>query len=209
MKQILERLVERMHIIGITGGVGAGKSEVLKIIRESCDCCILLADEVGHLVKEPGEPAYEKLVELLGEDILQPDKKIDKQKMADKIFRDRELLRQVNALLHPAVEQYILEKLRQEERAGKKQFFFVESALLLESRLKEHMEEIWYIHADEAVRKERLREYRQYSEEKIEQIFRSQKQTAEFEKECDTIIDNSGEIEKTRKQIKEKLGEYL
>lgn len=208
-KQVLERLVDGMHVIGITGGIGAGKSEVLKIIKESCNCCILLADEVAHLVKEPGGSAYEKLVELLGKEILQPDKRIDKQKMADKIFRDRQLLQQVNELIHPAVEEYILKEIRQEKSAGKKDFFFVESALLLESKLKSFMDEIWYIYADQEVRKKRLKENRQYTEEKTEQIFKVQRKESEFEKECAVRIDNSGDIEITRKQIKKKLGEYL
>lgn len=198
-----------MRVIGITGGVGAGKSEVLSYIKENYSCKVLLADEVGHLVKRKGQPCYEKLVRLLGADCLQPDGEFDKGKMAEAIFRDKDLLRQVNELLHPAVEAYILQEIEKEKQAQRLDFFFVEAALLLESGLRGRMDEIWYIYAAETVRRERLKTARGYSEEKTDAIFRSQRSEEEFRKQCDVIIMNNGQIEETKKQIDEKLGEYL
>ena len=75
-----------MRTIGITGGVGAGKSELLAYIEKNYNSRILLADTVGHLVKEPGQPCYEKLVALLGKEILSPDGQIDRKAMAERIF---------------------------------------------------------------------------------------------------------------------------
>lgn len=201
--------VAAMHIIGITGGVGAGKSEVLSYIREKYNCRIVLADEVGHLVKMPGQSCYEQLVKLLGKEILQSDGMIDKVKMAAVIFQDAEILKQVNALIHPAVEQYIFEEITKEKEQDILDFFFVEAALLLESKLHEQMETIWYIYADEKVRRERLKAAREYSDEKIDGILASQKTEEEFKKYCDVIIYNNGQIEETKKQIDEKLGAYL
>ena len=198
-----------MHIIGITGGVGAGKSEVLSYIKEKYNCRIILADEVGHLVKMPGQSCYEKLVKLLGEEVLLPDGNIDKAKMAELIFKDSKLLEQVNALIHPAVEQYVLDEIEKEKAQGALDFFFVEAALLLESGLREFMECIWYIYADEEVRRNRLKKARGYSDEKIDGILASQKSEEEFKKQCDVIIYNNGLIEETKKQIDKKLGEYL
>lgn len=198
-----------MHIIGITGGVGAGKSEVLSYIKEKYNCRIILADEVGHLVKMPGQSCYEKLVKLLGEEVLLPNKTIDKVKMAEMIFRDSGLLEKVNALIHPAVEQYITDEIEKEKKQSRLDFFFVEAALLLESRLRELMDCIWYIYADEKVRRSRLKAARGYSDEKIDGIVASQKSEQEFKKQCSVIIYNDGHIEETKKQIDEKLGEYL
>ena len=198
-----------MHVIGITGGVGAGKSEVLSYIREKYNCRIILADEVGHLVKMPGQSCYEQLVKLLGKEILLSDGNIDKKKMAEIIFQDTALLEQVNALIHPAVEQYILEEIKKEKERGVLDFFFVEAALLLESRLYEKMEAVWYIYAEEQVRRERLKAARGYSDEKIDSILASQKTEEEFKKHCDVVIYNNGMLEETKKQIDEKLGEYL
>lgn len=198
-----------MHVIGITGGVGSGKTEVLSYIGQTYNCRILLADEVGHLVKQPGEPCYEKLVQLLGRGCLSKDKTIDKEKMAEAIFRDEKLRTQVNAIIHPAVEEKIIHEIEKEKCVGTLDFLFVEAALLLESRLCQYMESIWYIYAEEQVRRERLKAARNYPEEKITAIFASQKTEAEFRASTDTVIVNNGSIEETRKQIDEKLGEYL
>ncbi len=198
-----------MRIIGITGGVGAGKSAVLDYIKNNYNCRILLADEVGHLVKMPGEPCYKQLIVLLGEDILLADKTIDKAKMADKIFADKVLLEKVNSLIHPAVETYIKTEVLREKELANLDFFFVEAALLLESALHEFMDEIWYIHAEEEVRRKRLKAARQYSDEKIDNIMKSQKKSQEFMEQCDVIIYNNSDLEATKKQIDEKLGAYL
>lgn len=93
-----------MRFIGITGGVGAGKTEILKYIGQHYKCEIYLADEIGHKVKEPGTEGYHALVALMGDGILAPDGQIDKLAMAAKIFADPTLLEQVNAIIHPAVK---------------------------------------------------------------------------------------------------------
>ncbi len=85
-----------MRFIGITGGVGAGKTEILKYIGQHYKCEIYLADDIGHKVKEPGTEGYQALVELLGRDILRADGQIDKPSMAAKIFADPALLEKVN-----------------------------------------------------------------------------------------------------------------
>ena len=84
-----------MRFIGITGGIGAGKSEILSYIGKHYRCRIYLADEVAHLVKEPGTDCFLRLTALLGREILTPEGRIDKKKMAEKIFADRELLEKV------------------------------------------------------------------------------------------------------------------
>lgn len=93
-----------MRFIGITGGVGAGKTEILKYIGQHYKCEIYLADDIGHKVKEPGTEGYQALVELLGRDILRADGQIDKPSMAAKIFADPALLEKVNQIIHPAVK---------------------------------------------------------------------------------------------------------
>ena len=81
-----------MKIIGITGGVGAGKTKVLSYIEMNYRCRIIRADEAAHLLYEPGQECYRKLVGLLGQRILQADGTIDKAKMAGIIFQDQKLL---------------------------------------------------------------------------------------------------------------------
>uniref|UniRef100_UPI0040565D8D dephospho-CoA kinase n=1 Tax=Acetatifactor sp. TaxID=1872090 RepID=UPI0040565D8D len=198
----------KMRFIGITGGVGAGKSEILKYIREHYRCEIYLADEVAHLVKEPGTDCFRKLVKLLGEEIVGEDGQIDKNVMAGKIFADSDLLEKVNAIVHPAVKEYLLEHLKTAQENGEVELFFVEAALLIEAGYGQLVDEMWYIYADEAVRTKRLREARGYSEEKIAQIMGNQLSEEAFREASDFVIDNSGELADSYRQIDKKLEAY-
>lgn len=194
-----------MRFIGITGGVGAGKSEILQYIRRHYRCEIYLADQVAHLVKEPGTKCFARLVALLGEAIVGTDGQIDRAVMAEKIFGDREILEKVNAIVHPAVQAFLLEKLEQAKKAATVELFFVEAALLLESGYGSLVDEMWYVYADEAVRAERLRRTRGYSEEKIARIMASQLDEDAFRKGSDFVIDNSGTLADSYRQIDKKL----
>ena len=196
-----------MYFIGITGGIGAGKSEVLNYIRNHYSCEIYLADEVAHQVKEPGGPAYEELVRLLGQDVTGEDEIIDRGKMAEKIFADSALLEQVNQIIHPAVKAYLLEHLRRAEEAGETELFFVEAALLIEGGYLALVDEMWYIYANEAVRRKRLRESRGYDDEKISRIFASQLTEEGFRESCGFVIDNGGDFQESCRQIDRRLAE--
>lgn len=194
-----------MRFIGITGGVGAGKSEILRYIGEHYKCEIYLADEVAHLLKQPGSRGYQELVKLLGTDAVAADGQIDKAVMADKIFARPKLLEQVNEIIHPAVREYLLERLERAKSAGETELFFVEAALLIECGYLALVDEMWYIYADEEIRRERLRRTRGYSEEKISQIMSRQLSEESFRKNCDFVIDNSGSLADTCRQIDERL----
>ena len=196
-----------MKTIGITGGVGAGKSRILSYIEENCNCRILLADEVAHLVKEPGQPCYDRLVSLLGTDALLEDGTIDKRKMAAAIFSDSGVLTAVNAIIHPAVKTYILDELEKERSVGALDAFFVEAALLIEEGYGQLLDELWYIFTEKEVRRARLKANRQYTDEKIDQIFSSQLSEEVFRSHCKVVIDNSGSLADTYMQIDEILKE--
>ena len=105
-----------MKLIGITGGVGAGKTAILAYLEQNCSCRIELADEAAHKVKEPGGSCYGRLIELLGTGILNTDGTIHKGRMAEAIFSDSEKLAAVNALIHPAVKEYLLREIEKERR---------------------------------------------------------------------------------------------
>ncbi len=194
-----------MHFIGITGGVGAGKTEILQYIRQHYKCEIYLADEVAHQVKRAGTACFARLVELLGEEIVSADGEIDKAVMADRIFSDAGLLEKVNAIVHPAVKEYLLEKLALAKENPKLELFFVEAALLIETGYGQLVDEMWYIYADEEVRRMRLKEARGYQNDKIDRIMESQLSEEEFRKSSDFIIDNSGTLADTYRQINKKL----
>lgn len=197
-----------MKTIGITGGVGSGKSEILLYIREHYPCEIVLADDLAKQLQEPGQACYEPLVALLGKDIVGEDGRIIKPMMADKIFGDSALLENINALIHPAV---VAEILRLRDLAGKNEkirLFFVEAALLIENGFDKICDEMWYIYAKESVRRERLKASRGYSEEKITAMMARQLPENEFRKNCQVVIDNSASLAESIRQIDQVLEAY-
>ena len=200
-----------MIIIGVTGGVGSGKTELLHYIEKNYRCRILLADEASHEVMQKGGRIYEPLVALLGSSVLDSSGEINRKEMAARIFSHEELLGRVNALIHPAVREFILEAVAEEREkaaAGADDavdYFFLEAALLIECGYRSVVDEMWYIYCDLAVRREPLKKSRGYSDEKIDSILSSQLSEAEFRSGSDVVIDNSGNLEDAYRQIREAL----
>lgn len=196
-----------MKIIGITGGVGSGKTQVLSYIEKHYKCRIVRSDETAHLLYEPGQECYKKLVALLGLEILAEDKTIDKGKMAAVIFSNKILLERVNQIVHPEVKNYILRQIEYEKGKGVVDYFFIEAALLIEEHYDQIVDELWYIYADTQIREKRLVENRQYSTQKIAYIMEGQLSEEEFRKHCQVVISNNGSLEETYKQIKGIMGD--
>ena len=139
-----------MITIGITGGVGAGKSTVLDFLEEKYQAYVMKADEIGHLVMEPVQSCYEPVIALFGRQIIKNDKTIDRRQVSDVVFSHPELLEKLNQIIHPAVKQYIREQLAVKKQQGQK-ICVVEAALLLEDHYQEFCDTIWYIHTDEEI----------------------------------------------------------
>ena len=195
-----------MKIIGVTGGVGCGKSAVLDDLQNRYHAYILKADELANSLKEKGEDGYQPIVDLLGKDILDQDEKIDNKKMARCIFSDPEKLAKVNSILHPLVREHILRDIEQKKEEKATDLFVLEAALLLEEGYDQIVDQMWYIYADESVRAERLRQTRGYSDEKIKSIMAKQLSEKAFREGCDVTIDNSGTLDHTREQIDQAIG---
>ena len=196
-----------MKTIGITGGVGAGKSLVLDYIKKHYRAKVYLADEIANTLKLPDNLCYQDIVSLLGEDVLCEDKTIDKNKMAEKIFSQKDLLEKVNAIIHPAVKQFVLSEIEQERKKGEIDFFVLEAALLIEDHYDQILDELWYVYANPDVRANRLKESRNYSEEKIAGIMSSQLSEEAFRKHCKVMINNDSDLEYLYFQIDSHLEE--
>ena len=196
-----------MKIIGITGGVGSGKSEVLTYIGKNFEATVLQADEAAHLLMQPGQACYKPLLELLGPGFTDASGNFDRKKMSSVVFRDEKMRLKVNEIVHPSVKKYIRKAIEREEKQGTL-FFFVEAALLIEDKYDEICDELWYIYADEHVRRERLKQDRGYTEHKIDEIMASQLSEEEFSDHCDFEIDNSGDLEDTIRQIDQRMSTY-
>lgn len=193
-----------MKIIGVTGGVGAGKSTVLNYLEKRYGAKLILADLVGHEVMEPGHEAYEQVVKVFGQEIVSEDKTIDRKVLGAIVFADEKKRMILNRIIHPAVRQEILRRLEEAELLHLS-YVVVEAALFLEENYDAFCDETWYIYTDEKIRRQRLKESRGYSDERIDQIFRSQKTHEEFQKRCLFMIDNNGSEEETFRQIDRRM----
>ena len=195
-----------MKIIGVTGGVGAGKSTVLNYLEKRYGAKLILADLVGHEVMEPGHEAYTQVVKAFGQEIVSEDKTIDRKALGAIVFADEKKRMILNRIIHPAVRQEILRRLKEAELSHLS-YVVVEAALFLEENYDAFCDETWYIYTDEKIRRQRLKESRGYSDERIDQIFRSQKTHEEFQKRCLFMIDNNGSEEETFRQIDRRMNE--
>ena len=203
MKKRLEK--GKTNIIGITGGIGAGKSSVLDYIGRNYNCKVIFSDDVANEIKKKGYPAYDAIVEALGREILGDDGEIDRAKMAAAIFNNKNKLKTINNILHPAVNTYIINSIEDERTRNKLDFVFVEAALLIENGYEDIVDELWYVYASEDARRERLKSSRGYSDEKITDILSRQLDDKSFREHCDFVVDNSGSISEAQKSIDKKL----
>lgn len=197
-----------MKVIGITGGVGSGKSAVLDLLDTMCNCIIIRADELAKSLEKKGEACYEPLLLLLSDGILGDDDEIVPSKMASKIFEssDKELLKKVNNIIHPEVKKRIISMIDEEKSRGVYDYFFIEAALLIEDNYEVICDEFWYVYADELTRRDRLKESRGYSDEKIDSIILAQLSEDIFRQHCSVIINNSGNLDVTKKELKKLIG---
>lgn len=193
-----------MKKIGITGGVGCGKSEVMDYIASNYDAVTLRADEAGRKLMEPGGTCFQPVVNLFGERILTKEGTLDRKQIAEEIFQSEKKKEALDEIIHPAVRSYILNTMEFAEREGRK-WFFLEAALLIEEDYGAVLDELWYIYAEEAVRRKRLAASRGYTQEKIDSIMANQLSEEEFRNACDFVIDNSGDFQKTAAAIDERM----
>ena len=195
-----------MKFIGITGGVGAGKSAILDYLKNKPDTKVMLADEIAHELMVPGTQCYDKLKAEFGtEDIYQKDGFFDRIKLAQVIFSDDEKRKKLNGIVHPAVRKYVIGQAAYERKEGKIKLLVLEAALLIEEHYDEICDELWYIYTSEENRRIRLKKQRNYSDEKIDEIFKSQLTDEKFRKACRVVIDNNGTIEAAAAQIEAAL----
>ena len=199
-----------MLILGITGGVGSGKSRILNELEISYGAYIVEADKLAHKLMEPGQPIYERIVNEFGSSILSEGKPypIDRKKFADIVFHDNDKLNTLNSITHPAVKQWIITDIKTRRKMGTS-LYVIEAALLIQDGYKEICDEIWYIYADEEERTKRLMKQRGYSKERCMAMFQSQDSEDYYKKYADYTINNQFDYENSSKQLKDRLNKLL
>ena len=190
-----------MFVLGITGGIGAGKSLVLSIIDEEFDAYIVEADKLAHKLMLKGEDAYRQIIDTFGDDIIDPDsEQIDRSLLGSIVLNDEEKLAKLNAIMHPAVKEYIKKDIKAQAEAGT-DLYVIEAALLIQDGYTSICNEIWYVHADREVRIQRLIQSRGYSREKAEAFLSNQPSDEFFENNSDQIINNNENQDKLRVEV--------
>ena len=194
----------KITVIGITGGVGCGKSTIVDYIKEQYNATVFKADDIGHIVMQRGNLAYDKIVQYFGEDILDIDLQIDRKTLSNLVFNNTEKLEYLNSIIHPAVEQYIANNIILEYKKSKK-LFVIEAALLIEAGYKRVCNELWYIYVDREERIKRLMASRGYSRSKCIDIMDNQLSDAEFKANCNVLIDNGNDFKYSKIQIEKHM----
>lgn len=189
-----------MKIIGITGGVGTGKSQVLDYLEKNYGAVVCQADEVSKRLQRKGTKCFSEIVCHFGPEILDREGRLDRSKLAGIVFSDREQLQALNEIVHPAVKEKIQDRIRLEKKRGTP-VFVLEAALFIEENYGAICDEVWYIYTDEETRKKRLMASRGYSKERTEEIMASQRTSAEFFSYCDRAVDNCHSFQETCEEI--------
>ncbi|MEE1114592.1 MAG: dephospho-CoA kinase [Eubacterium sp.] len=197
-----------MKIIGITGGVGCGKSEVMRFLETNYKGVAVRSDELAADMMKRGGICFEPVLAIFGEGVLGPDGEFDRKKIAARVFQREEELKKLNNATHPLIRETLLHMMKEAETDGEK-WFFLESALLINEKYNEICDEVWYVYADEQVRRERLKESRGYSEEKITAVMNNQLSEEEFRAVSTFVVDNSGDFDETARCIEQHMKEIL
>lgn len=194
-----------LYLIGITGNIGCGKSTVVAMLAER-GAHVLDADAVTRLVMDVGQPAYDQIVAMFGPTILQaPDGPIDRPALGRIVFGDRDKLRTLEGIVHPATREYIMGWLqaRDAEVAAKhrREVAVVDAIRLIEAGYPAFCDAVWVVTCDEREQLRRLIEERGMSEADARQRIAAQPPQHEKAAVADIVIDNSGTRAQTEQQV--------
>lgn len=191
-----------MKVIGLTGGIASGKSTISMLLKNR-GAVIIDADKIAREIMTPGKPVWHAVIEHFGREILLDGKNIDRKKLGRIVFSDQKLLEILNSITHPAIVQEIKERLDYYRHKNEK-VVVVDAALLLEIGLDSLVDEVWVVVVDEKNQLKRLMDREKGMDlEEARNRIRAQMPLDEKIKMADKIIDNSGSIEETERQIDE------
>ncbi|WP_439021443.1 dephospho-CoA kinase [Bacillus thuringiensis] len=193
-------------VIGLTGGIASGKSTVSEMFRE-LSIPVIDADVIAREVVEQGKPAYNKIVEVFGAEVLQQDGELDRPKLGSIVFYSEEKRLQLNKIVHPAVRE---EMNTQKEMYIKKgvQAVVLDIPLLFESKLTSLVDRVLVVAVTPNTQLERLMKRNNFSEEEAKARIQSQMPLEEKVKNADEVINNDGTIMETKTQLQEILKEW-
>ncbi|HEY1371107.1 MAG TPA: dephospho-CoA kinase [Candidatus Binatia bacterium] len=190
-----------MKLVGLTGGIATGKSTVAAMLREF-GAKIINADDLARVIIQPGKEAWKEIVTALGNDILRPDKSIDREKLRKIIFEDDSARAKVDAITHPRIRALAL--VRAQELAAKgSEVVIYEAPLLFENEAHSWLSPIIVVSCDDATQRRRLKARDKLSEPEIDQHIQAQMPLAEKKRLADYVIENDGDLDELKRQVRD------
>lgn len=190
-----------MKIIGLTGGIGSGKSTVARSLQEH-GFPIVDADLIAREIVEPGQPALAELTKEFGEDILNADGSLDRGLLASRAFTNKDTTQRLNNITHPRINQRTQE-LFDEARENGAEAVIYDMPLLIDKGLHKDMDATIVVHAAEHVRLERLTTKRGLDADDVRRRINAQIDDETRKQHADILLDNNGTEEDLTKQIAE------
>src|SRR5579875_1548037 len=196
-----------MLTIGLTGGIGSGKSTVAKILA-GLGAPSFDADKVGHEIYLPGTPAYHDVIAAFGQGIVAPDGTIDRKKLGPIVFADPAQLKRLEAIVHPRMFERMRQMVAEMRAQGVTAPIVIEAAILIEAHWQPLFDEIWLVVAPRQQVLRRIEAERGLKPEQTEARIKAQLPDEERRKHATIVIDNSGTLEELRAKV-EKLWDEL
>jgi len=190
-----------MKVIGLTGGIGSGKSTVLRFLTE-LGTVIINADELGHECYKPDTDVWREVVDTFGKQIVKNDGTIDRKKLGEIVFTNPEALLQLNQIMHPRIYEAVKNQL-EEYRRQEAGVVVLEAPLLLEADWTLLVDEVWVTSASEATVLKRLKERTGLSESEALARVRAQLSLEERSKQATVVIDTECSLDKLKAKVKD------
>ncbi len=187
-----------MLTIGLTGGIGSGKSTVAKMLA-ALGAVVWDADVIGHSVYEPGMPAREELIAAFGPAIVGADDRIDRKALGRIVFADPDALKRLNAIVHPRIFERMAAMVREARAQGERRPIVIEAAILIEAGWQKLFDEIWLVTASREHVIERVERNRKLARDQIEARIRAQLPESERRKWAKVVIENDGTFDALEK----------
>ena len=189
-----------MFVIGLTGGIACGKSEVSKRLQER-GLPIVDADVVAREVVEPGTPVLSQLVEYFGDGILGNDGTLDRKRLGNLVFSDRDMLEHLNAIIHPAIWKRTLEHLGELAEVRHCQVAVLVAPLLLEHGAEALTDAVWVVSCSEEVQMQRLCRRDNLNESQARARLQAQMPLSSKCERADYVLENEGDLTQLDEQI--------
>jgi len=189
-------------IVGLTGGIGSGKTTVSKMLEEE-GAYLIDADEIARELVHPCTAAWHELIRAFGKEILEEDGSIRRKKLAAKVFSDPSQRNRLNEILHPRIKKEMKQRAKEVGEEHPEAIVVIDAALLVELGEYQEMDKVVVVTSQETQQIERVREREGASEEEARRILSSQMPLEEKLKVADFIIRNEGSLEETRSRVKE------